>query len=325
MAAFWAPAVGGCIGGNAGPIARLCGRGRRVAERPDRGAPSCNRSAPDRRSDGVRRVRLASGGARESITVMPVEELDLLDGKNADGSPCNRRRHFAIAPARYSFFQLRRCSGRSRPTRSATRCGKAVWSGCGQRGLLGRSARRRRPQIFAGSTTHSPPRSQRHRAVARRQARDASQGWPGHWFLLPADEEADEDPLTALETAKDRVRILLDRYGIVVPRDCQSRRRRFPLGRAVPRAAGDGVVRRNRRRPVFSRTVRTAVRRACGDPSAAALACRRIVLGQCGGSRRADGTGHRMACPTAASDAQAITWHSIAAASCWQPKTMAAD
>jgi ATP-dependent Lhr-like helicase len=60
-----------------------------------------------------------------------------------------------------------------------------------------------------------PQTAQRHRTVARRHARSASQGWPGHWFLLPAAEEADEDPLTALETAKDRVRILLDRYGLV--------------------------------------------------------------------------------------------------------------
>jgi ATP-dependent Lhr-like helicase len=57
--------------------------------------------------------------------------------------------------------------------------------------------------------------AQRHRSVARRHARSVSQGWPGHWFLLPNDAATDDDPLTTLETAKDRVRILLDRYGVV--------------------------------------------------------------------------------------------------------------
>jgi len=151
------------------------------------------------------------GRGREQLTLMPVEDLGLLDRQDADSRS-------AVAPAfrdhaaRYRFFQLVDASGASTDAFSDA-VWNALWSGCVSVDSVAtlRAGGARSYSLSTTSGTAQP----RNRAGARRQARDTSQGWPGHWFLLPADEPADDDPLTALETAKDRVRILIDRYGIV--------------------------------------------------------------------------------------------------------------
>ena len=52
------------------------------------------------------------------------------------------------------------------------------------------------------------------RRRVRARARQAATGWPGNWFLTrPVD--APQDALSRMEAAKDRCRVLLDRYGIV--------------------------------------------------------------------------------------------------------------
>ena len=47
----------------------------------------------------------------------------------------------------------------------------------------------------------------------RRRLRNQSNSWSGNWFLLHDDEP--KDPLTLLEADKERVRLLLDRYGLI--------------------------------------------------------------------------------------------------------------
>ena len=51
-------------------------------------------------------------------------------------------------------------------------------------------------------------------AAARRRARSLSNTWQGNWQLLP-DKEPDSDALTELEESRERVHLLLDRYGVV--------------------------------------------------------------------------------------------------------------
>jgi ATP-dependent Lhr-like helicase len=58
----------------------------------------------------------------------------------------------------------------------------------------------------------SARRPQRTRAPRFRQG--FAPGWSGHWHLVPAPESP-EDPLVALEDARERARLLLDRYGLV--------------------------------------------------------------------------------------------------------------
>ena len=48
---------------------------------------------------------------------------------------------------------------------------------------------------------------------SRRRLARTPRSWPGHWQLIPTAK--DEDPLSRLENDKERVRLLLDRYGFV--------------------------------------------------------------------------------------------------------------
>ena len=155
------------------------------------------------------------GQGQEVVTVMPTEDLTLLGSVGSVTSP-SISSAFRDRSARYSFLQLVDAAGQS-----ATVFSDALWSAAWSGGISADSF----SVLRAGSLRNytlaapAPPQlqpTQQHRTVARRNARGASLGWPGHWFLLPERVEApDDDPLTALETAKDRVRILLDRYGVI--------------------------------------------------------------------------------------------------------------
>ena len=153
------------------------------------------------------------GRGRELITIMPLEDLGLLDRTNGDV-----RRTVAPAfrdhSARYRFFQL--VDVAAQPTDAfSDALWEAVWSGAVSADSFGALRAGSARDYSLAAPTAPPSTAQRLRSGARRHARNASQGWPGHWFLLPEDQTGDDDPLTELETAKDRVRILLDRYGIV--------------------------------------------------------------------------------------------------------------
>lgn len=49
---------------------------------------------------------------------------------------------------------------------------------------------------------------------ARRRARNTGKAWPGNWQIIP-DQDNEADPLTELEECRERVHLLLDRYGMV--------------------------------------------------------------------------------------------------------------
>ena len=59
----------------------------------------------------------------------------------------------------------------------------------------------------AGNTTNRV-------AAARRRARSRSFTWQGNWQLL-SEKATDNDPLTELEEHRERVHLLLDRYGVI--------------------------------------------------------------------------------------------------------------
>lgn len=49
---------------------------------------------------------------------------------------------------------------------------------------------------------------------ARRRARNSARGWPGNWQLIPPPQP-EPDPLSELQACRERVHLLLDRYGII--------------------------------------------------------------------------------------------------------------
>ena len=155
------------------------------------------------------------GKGPEVVTVMPMEDLALLG--NVESSTLTLISNaFRDRSARYSFFQLVDASGQSADVFSDA-LWNAVWSGrISADSFSVLRAGSLRNYTLAAPEVPQAPTTQRHRAAARRNARGASLGWPGHWFLLPEPLEApDDDPLIALEAGKERVRILLDRYGII--------------------------------------------------------------------------------------------------------------
>jgi ATP-dependent helicase Lhr and Lhr-like helicase len=153
-----------------------------------------------------------TGRRHEVITVVPSDELALLEP--AAAAPAALRDAFKDPAAHYTFFQLADRAG-SAAHAFTELLWEAAFGGAVSTGsfaaLRAGSARRYRLDSFAGTPRAAAP----HRGL-RQRARAIAQGWPGHWFLLPDQEPADEsDPLRQLELAKDRARVLLDRYGIV--------------------------------------------------------------------------------------------------------------
>ena len=154
-----------------------------------------------------------TGRERGVVTIMPLDDLALLDAPDPSAR-ATVEATFRDRAARYSFHQLADASDQSTDAFSDA-LWSAVWGGAVSADSLAvLRAGSARDYTLGPAAPAQPQAAQRHRSVARRHARNASIGWPGHWFLLPHDPR-DDDPLTALETAKDRVRILLDRYGVV--------------------------------------------------------------------------------------------------------------
>ena len=153
------------------------------------------------------------GQRRGVVTVMPPEDLVLLDSRDPAARDAVAGA-FRDPTARYGFFQLVDAAGRAADAFS-DELWNAAWAGAVSTESFAALRAGHLRDYSLGNLAPLPQAAQRHRSVARRQARSMSQGWPGNWFLLPNDGDADDDPLTALETAKDRVRVLLDRYGVV--------------------------------------------------------------------------------------------------------------
>ncbi len=145
------------------------------------------------------------GVGRELVTFGFEDEIDTLTAAKEDAPDLDHL--FADPAARYTFVQLLDAAGQDSETFNAW-FWDAVWGGRiaadGPGPLRTGQERRFRPGPNQGA--------ERRRARAR--ARHAAAGWPGNWFLVRRDE-APEDALSRLEAAKDRCRVLLDRYGIV--------------------------------------------------------------------------------------------------------------
>ena len=111
---------------------------------------------------------------------------------------------FADPNARYTFQQI----GDTTPLDAARLNGlwwQSVWSGALASDSLTslRDAASRRYALAADTSR----RSRRHRV------RSFVRGWPGTWYLHQTNGE--NDPVSALEDAKERARVLLERYGVV--------------------------------------------------------------------------------------------------------------
>ncbi len=318
--------IGGRTGRNAGSFARLHGRGRCVVERSRRGAPHrqpiCGKSTTALAAAGFIMARPWRSASSRSCQC---EELGLLDGANSHRHRQRARARISRPNRALQLFSARRRRGNVRPTMFSAALWQAVWAGAVSADSLA-VLRAGSPRNYSLTGARRPATAaQRHRSVARRHARSTSQGWPGHWFLLPTDQDDRRRPVDRARNRKrprsNPARPLRHR----VSRDRQSRRRRVPLGSPVPRTARHGAIRRNRRRACSSTD--------CLDHNSPhprqSVSC--SVPGQ---SSRSGSTQpilrHRpgwasIGRPRCHIGARATISRFIAASSCWLPKITAAD
>jgi ATP-dependent Lhr-like helicase len=144
-----------------------------------------------------------AGVGVEQITFAPPGEVGLVRKPGDD----NLAALFNDPRAGYGFFQLADSADASLETVNG-RLWSAVWSGTVTADSLAplRAGLMRKFELSAAPPQRAP------RRLRRGQANTL--GWPGTWHQL-VYPETDEDPISALETDKERVRILIDRYGVV--------------------------------------------------------------------------------------------------------------
>ncbi|MEM7099890.1 MAG: DEAD/DEAH box helicase [Pseudomonadota bacterium] len=141
------------------------------------------------------------GCGKEQITIFYPEEQDLI---GTDQPPILSTLAFPDPNASYTFNQVANTLDTSSQALNEQWWG-AVWAGqlvCHDLAHL-RKANQRNYNL-----THLQSRVSNRRRLAR-----APLSWPGQWQLVSISGPS--DPLTQLENDKERVRLLLDRYGFV--------------------------------------------------------------------------------------------------------------
>ena len=163
------------------------------------------------------------GAGKETIAVGFEDDCALAAPLPEGPPPSCIAAAFKDADARYTFGQLVDASEQNAQTFNAT-FWQAVWAGQiaadgfrplavghGRGYALGPAAEAPGPVPGpAPRRAFAPP----HRR-ARARARMAAQGWPGAWHRVAPALAEQEDRLEALEAAKQRCRMLLDRYGVL--------------------------------------------------------------------------------------------------------------
>ena len=167
------------------------------------------------------------GCGKETIAVGLAEDLALIkpsaEASDPDGEAAIARL-FTDPNARYTFTQLldearRRSAGGAgdgavalgEPRAFNDAFWQAVWEGRIAADGFQSLATGRERRFALGNAGQGGGWSRR---TAKAQARTVSLGWPGTWYRAP-DFAAAADRLERLEEAKERCRMLLDRYGVI--------------------------------------------------------------------------------------------------------------
>ena len=141
------------------------------------------------------------GAGLQRLTVCYTEETDLFASTD---EPAGFAEHFADPHARYSFAQIADASGLGGKGLNDA-WWHSVWNGQITADTL-------LPVKQGSERDYQFPDALRASSGRRRQPR-GTLGWPGHWQLIHT--RAPEDALSLLEADKERVRMLLDRYGLI--------------------------------------------------------------------------------------------------------------
>ena len=143
------------------------------------------------------------GTGNQQITLCYPEEAQLRGPAASEDAAADLGPLFADQQARYGYHQI---GDRAQGSAEAfnDRWWRAVWAGALVADSLMplRLGEQRKYRLAAGA------------ASTRRRARMVAQGWPGNW-RLNAPPPASDDALEQMEEDKERVRLLLDRYGFL--------------------------------------------------------------------------------------------------------------
>ena len=145
------------------------------------------------------------GFGEQQLTVGYPEDFDLFGSQEYADEEQDLAAFFTDANASYRFDEIAERANMT-PAALNTRWWPLVWSGiliCSdwQPLLEGQARGYALPDISSLS-------------ARRRRQRSSPRGWSGHWSIEQQRVEA-TDPLSQLEANKDRVRLLLDRYGFI--------------------------------------------------------------------------------------------------------------
>lgn len=161
------------------------------------------------------------GTGRESMTMIYPEEQDLLGSDTADA---NWFSAFQDRQANYSYAQIADNSQLT-PSELNKHWWQAVWDGRLHSDTLTPLRQGMERKFLIGALSNARP--------SRRRSLLRTRTWSGTWRVLPKSEPM--SPLIRLEADKDRVRMLLDRYGLI-NRDIVNRER-LPM----PAVSADGT------------------------------------------------------------------------------------
>lgn len=149
------------------------------------------------------------------------EDFELL--QNNTQQPFELAQYFGDANARYTYLQIATAARENNKVNAADHdttptnedtvndlWWEGVWAGQLTADSLAplKKGATSNYKISTGSSTANRI------ANARRRARGLSSSWPGNWQLIPA-KETENDALTEHEECRERVHLLLDRYGVV--------------------------------------------------------------------------------------------------------------
>ena len=156
------------------------------------------------------------GCGRERLAFCFEADLDLLGAGDTEPEETDKsavRSLFPDPDGRYDFATLQTATGLD-TTALSQRLWDAVWSGSVTNDTFAAVRRGAASKFKPPATPQAPSRRP---VVSRRPADGRWQGstiYPGSWRLLP-DPVSAQDPLEEEERNKDRVRLLLDRYGVL--------------------------------------------------------------------------------------------------------------
>lgn len=156
------------------------------------------------------------GMGRENLTLGYPEDLQLVrPAQDETSQPSDLAELFVDPAARYGFVQLADASSLSLGQFNE-RWWQAIWNGeisADSLAPLRQGLERKFALAEASNKRTTSSRFSSRRGLANRRARsNFGTGWSGNWSVCAAPAD-DVDPLTELDDAKERARLLLDRYG----------------------------------------------------------------------------------------------------------------